>query len=136
MFIECILLSASLCHAVKDPPVVALAVTQTAIVITNAVTKYEMEQVYPVGFWQETNPMLRPLMGPRPQVRSMIAWGGAEVVLTMYLGERMKRSHSWIRHLWWAPQLIAIGGHSDGIRMDVLGVRAGMRSLRAAYTFQ
>jgi hypothetical protein len=136
MFIECILLSASLCHAVTDPPVVALAVTQSAIVVTNAVSKYEMEQVYPIGFWQETNPMLRPVMGRRPQLRSMIAWGGAEVILTMYLAERMKRSHSWIRHIWWVPQLVAIGGHSDGIRMDVLAIREGMRSLRAAYTFQ
>ena len=84
----------------------------------------------------ETSPIVHPLMGPRPQVRSMIAWGSAEVGLTMYLGERMKRSHSWIRYIWWAPQLIAIGGHSDGIRMDVLGIRAGMRSLRNAYTPQ
>ena len=134
MFIECVLLSASLCHAVKDPPVVALAVTQTAIVVANTVTKYEMQQVYPLGVWQETNPVVHTLMGPRPQVRSMIAWGSVEVGLTMYLGERMKRSHSWIRHIWWAPQLIAIAGHSYGIRMDVLGIRAGMRSLRATYT--
>ena len=62
-----------------------------------------MQQVYPIGFWQETNPILRPLMGSRPQLRSMIAWGGAEVVLTMYLGERIKRSHSWIRVLWRRP---------------------------------
>jgi len=134
MLIECILLSASLCHAVTDPPVVALAVTQSAIVVTNALTKYEIQQVYPG--WQETNPIVHPLMGTRPQLRSMIAWGGVEVVLTMYLGERMKRSHSWIRHIWWVPQLVAIGGHSDGIRMDVLAIREGMRSLRAAYTFQ
>lgn len=136
MFIECILLSASLCHAVKDPPVVALAVTQSAIVVADAVAENEIEQLYPIGAWRDDDPIGLHLMGPRPQLRSMIAWGGAEVVLTMYLGERIKRSHSWIRHLWWAPQLIAISGHSDGIRMNVLAIRAGMQSLRAAYTFQ
>ena len=136
MFIECILLSASLCHAVKDPQVVALAITQTAIIVSDAITTNEIQQLYPVGSWQEENPIVRRLMGPRPQLRSMIAWGGVEVGLTMYLGERMKRTHSWIRHLWWAPQLIAIGGHSDGVRMNVLAIRSGMRSLREAYTFQ
>jgi hypothetical protein len=75
-------------------------------------------------------------MGPRPQLRSMIAWGGVEVGLTMYLGERMKRTHSWIRHVWWAPELIAIGGQSAGVRMNVLAIRDRTRSLRAGYAFQ
>ena len=136
MLIECILLSASLCHAVKDPPVVALAVTQSAIVVADAVTENEIEQIYPVGAWRDDNPVGLRLVGPRPQLRSMIAWGAAEVVFTMYLGERIKRAHSWIRYLWWAPQLIAIAGHSDGIRMNVLAIREGMQSLRAAYIFQ
>jgi hypothetical protein len=136
MFIECVLLSASLCHAVKDPPVVALAVTQSAIVTANAVTTYEVQQIYPVGTWREQDPIARRLMGSRPQLRSMILWGEAEVVLTMYLGERMKRSHLWIRHLWWAPQLVAIVGHSDRIRLDVQAIRGGMQALRLAYTSQ
>jgi hypothetical protein len=136
MFKECVLLSASLCHAVEDPQVVALGVTQTAIVVTDAVTTNEIQQLYPVGSWKEENPIVHRLMGPRPQLRSMIAWGSVEVGLTMYLGERMKRTHSWIRHVWWVPQFIAIGGHSDGVRMNVLAIRDGMRSLRAAYTFQ
>src|SRR5437879_5476380 len=135
MLMQCILLSASLCHAVRDPQVVALAITQTAVVVTDAVTENEIEQLYPIG-WQEDNPIAVRLMGSRPQMRSMIAWGCVEAGFTMYLGERMKRSHWWIRHVRWAPQLIAIGRHSDGVRMNVLAIRGGMRSLlRAAYTY-
>lgn len=54
----------------------------------------------------EINPLERPFVNlPKPAYYS---WRIGEAAFASYLGLRMKRSHRWIRHIWWVPQAVTI----------------------------
>ena len=111
MLIECILLSTSLCHAVRDKPVLALSVAQSAALITDGITTQQrIQQGY-----TETDPMTRLFLGPKPSWGGMAPLGAAQCLLETWLAERMHTStHKWVRRFWWVPQTIGISGNIAG----------------------
>ena len=105
MLIECVLLSASLCHAVKDKPVMALTAGQVASSVADGITtrrNFSRGYVEVQSAW---------LLGRRPSGLRMAATWAPEIIFETWLGERMRRSHTWLRHVWWLPQSLYIGVH-------------------------
>jgi hypothetical protein len=107
MFIECVLLSVSLCHAVKDKPVMALTATHAAAVFADGLTTRQSINRGHYEIW------ISPLIGKYPTWGRMAPIGAAETLFGMWLAERMHRSHNWTRHIWWMPQSVAIVVHSE-----------------------
>jgi len=112
MFIECILLSASLCHARSDKPVMALTLTQSAALVADGTTTRQR-----VGLgYTESDPFTRIFLGARPTWARMAPLGAVQCILETWLAERMHTSkHKWIRSLWWAPQSVGIVGNIAGV---------------------
>lgn len=109
MIIECILLATSLCHAIKDKPVIALAGVEAGLAISDGATTGHIE----------LDPLTQPFIGVHPTWSRMIPVGAVEVVASMWFAERMKRSHNWTRHIWWLPQSLAITSHSAGLVWNI-----------------
>src|SRR5205807_3229339 len=95
MLIECVLLSASLCHALKDKPVLALTGLHAASAIADGITTKQFESR---GFVEGESAFI---LGKRPTVGRMTLVLGSEVTVETWIAERMHRSHSWVRHVWW-----------------------------------
>jgi hypothetical protein len=107
MLIECVLLSASLCHAVKDKPVMELTAAHAASAIADGITTKQFERR---GYAEGQSAWI---LGQHPGVPRMSAVWGAEVLIETVIAERMHRSHTWVRHVWWLPQMVAIGIHTE-----------------------
>ena len=107
MLIECVLLSASLCHAVKDKPVMALTAAHAASAFADGITGKQSERY---GSYETQSTWI---LGRRPDTPRLTAVFGAEIVIETIIAERMHRSHTWIRHVWWIPQVISIGIHTQ-----------------------
>lgn len=121
MIIECILLSASLCHATRDKPVMALALSQSAALVADGVTTRERVRL---GY-KELDPVTRVFLGSKPTWARMAPLGAVQCLLETWLAERMRTStHKWIRRLWWLPQSAGIGGNIWGVETNTSGLRA------------
>jgi hypothetical protein len=121
MIIECILLSASLCRATHDKPVMALALSQTAALVADGITTREQVRL---GY-TETDPLTRAVLGSRPTWARMAPLGAVQCLLETWLAERMRTStHRWIRRLWWLPQSVGIGGNIWGVETNLRKARA------------
>ena len=107
MLIECILLSASLCHAMKDTPVLALTAAHAASVVADIRTTQAFERR---GYHEGQSAWI---LGREPSVGRMALTLVPEIVVETFIAERMHRSHTWIRHIWWVPQIISIGVHTQ-----------------------
>ena len=123
MLIECILISSSLCQAVKDKPAKPLFPTkQNAIVavlkdrpvmalmaldVTAKTMDYrQTERDFMLGGFQEHNPVLRPMLG---HSAAMYAYGAAYAMGAAWLGHKMRTSRfGLVRKLWWLPQTYSI----------------------------
>lgn len=112
MFLECVLLSTSLCHAVKDRPVMALTAVHFASATADIITTKQFERR---GFVELEWPQgSRFILGQRPTVGRMALVDGGELILEMWIAQRLHQSHSWIRHVWWLPQIVSVGFHTHG----------------------
>ena len=129
MLIECILISSSLCQAVKDKPAKAhferkqnaivavlkdkpvmalLAVDLTA----KAMDYRQTERDFKLGGFQEQNPVVRHLLG---HPVAMQAYGAAYAVGAAWLGHKMRKSrYGIVRKLWWLPQTYSIEQNAWG----------------------
>lgn len=58
--------------------------------------------------WPEQNP----LFGRKPSNLRLTAVGGGIFAGEAYLAYRLKRSHSWVRHVWWMEPLASAAIHS------------------------
>jgi len=123
VLIECILISWSLCQAVKDTPAKALFPTkQNAIVavlkdrpvmalmaldVTVKTMDYrQTERDFTLGGFQEHNPVLRPMLG---HPAAMYAYGAGYAMGAAWLGQKMRTSRfGLVRKLWWLPQTYSI----------------------------
>jgi hypothetical protein len=137
MFIECVLIVASLCQAVRDRPVMALTSISTAALVADGVTTSRIigthnwtalapipcsvngAPVFCGSYLQqwtitrhEEDPVSRLLIGRYPTWKRMVPVGIGLIVGEMWLAERMKRSHTWVRHVWWIPQVLTIGANT------------------------
>ncbi len=120
MLFECILLSASLCHALRDKPVLALGVAQSAALIADGVTT---EQRVRQGY-TETDPITRIFLGSRPSWAGMAPLGAAQCLLQTWVAERMHTSRNkWVRRFWWVPQTVGISGNSWGAGSNLTNFR-------------
>jgi hypothetical protein len=121
MIIECILLSASLCRATHDKPVMALALAQSAALVADGITTREQVRL---GY-TETDPLARAVLGSRPTWARMAPLGALQCLLETWLAERMRTSpHRWIRRLWWLPQSVGIAGNIGGVKTNLRKARA------------
>src|SRR5579862_184328 len=111
MLIECVLLSATLCHALRDKPVLTMSVAQSVALVTDGITTQQrVRQGY-----TESDPVTRIFLGPRPNWGGMAPLGAAQCLLETWLAERMHTSkHKWVRRFWWVPQSVGIGGNLWG----------------------
>jgi hypothetical protein len=48
----------------------------------------------------------------------MIPFGIGAVSATSVVSDKMKRSHTWVRHIWWLPQVGSIGGLAAAVKID------------------
>lgn len=102
MVIECVLLTASLCHTVRDKPVVTLAALGLSASIADI---HQTERLLHDGHqFQEYNPLSHPFVS-----HPAIEYGAAitATLLSAALGHRMRQSRNRvIRHMWWLPSAI------------------------------
>lgn len=109
MIIECILLSASLCRAVRSKPIVTLASVQTAALVADGVTTRQYESRGDV----EDDPVAKFILGDRPTWARMAPAGAVLVIGEMWLAERMKTSrHAWERKTWWLPMVLGTAANT------------------------
>jgi hypothetical protein len=121
VLIECILLSASLCRAAHDKPVMALAFSQSAVLVADGITTRQRVQL---GY-TELDPVTRVFLGSRPSWARMAPLGALQCLLETWLAERMRTStHKWIRRLWWLPQSVGIAGNTWGVETNTRSARA------------
>jgi len=65
----------------------------------------------------EDDPLGRPFLRlPRPATYSLLMGGD---LLAASVGERMRYSLHWYRHVWWLPQTAIAGGHTWGIQYNI-----------------
>lgn len=112
---RCVLISRTLCDAIHDKPVLALAVIHTGMIIGDGyLTEKHAREGYP-----ETDPIARALIGRYPTWGRMAPIGAAWILGETYLAERMHRSHNRIaRRLWWLPQSMGIAANGVGLTVD------------------
>jgi hypothetical protein len=48
----------------------------------------------------------------------MLAFDIAAVTATSIVSDKMRRSHSWVRHIWWLPQVGSIAGLAVSVKID------------------
>jgi hypothetical protein len=123
MLIECILISASLCHTVdakplkaertkkehaivsmlKDRPVMALMAADLTL---KTMDYRQTQHDFTLGGFHETNPVLRPMLG---HPAAIYAYGAAYAFGAAWVGHKMRTSRfTVVRKLWWLPQTISI----------------------------
>ena len=121
MLIECILLSASLCRATHDKPVMVLGLSQAAVLVEDGITTREQVRL---GY-TEVDPLTKAVLGSRPTWARMAPLGALQCLLETWLAERMRASpNRWIRRLWWLPQSVGIGGNIWGVETNTRNARA------------
>lgn len=106
---NCLLIFENLCRALKNKPIVVLGLAQTTTLVSDGVTT---RQFLKHGY-VEVDPVTRLFIGSKPTWARMAPLGVVQVMAGMWLAERMAGSHhSWIRRLWWLPQMIGIAGNA------------------------
>lgn len=117
MLLECVLLISTLCHAVKDKPVMVLAVPQIGMMMVDGVTTRHNTKN---GFI-EGDLVARQFIGLRPTWPRMILFGTLQTVAQTYAAEKMRRSRfKVVRALWWIPQTLSIGiSTAEGVQNNL-----------------
>jgi hypothetical protein len=106
---HCVFFNETLCQAMRNKPILALATAQTAALLSDGVTTRQ----YLNRGYVEVDPVARILLGSRPTWARMAPLGAVQVVAGMWLAERMASSrHTWVRRLWWLPQVMGIAGNA------------------------
>ena len=112
------MLSSSLCHALRDKPVMTLTAVSAIVMTADGMltaehTRFVARQGLMGSY--EIDPLTRVFIGSRPTWKRMAPAGLALIVAETALAERMHRSHTWLRKVWWLPQLVTIGANSWGV---------------------
>lgn len=108
MAFHCLLTVLSLCGALKDRPVMALAGVHAAVASWDGV---ETRQGINAG-WGEANPLSRPFVG---NGAAMVAAGAVEVTAFAVIAHKMRQSrHRVLRDTWFVWQAVPIAAHIAG----------------------
>jgi len=106
---RCVIFNNSLCRALSDKRVIALAAVQTGALVSDGVTT---RQFLHRGY-TEVDPVARVFLGSKPTWGRMAPLGALQVAAGMWLAERMAVSRRpWIRRFWWLPQVLGIAGNA------------------------
>lgn len=109
MILECVLLSASLCRAVRSKPIMVLTGVQSSALVADGVTSMNFRQ----RGLEETEPVSRVLLGKYPSWARMAPVGAAVVTGEVWLAYRMKTSpHGWERRIWWLPMVLGTAANT------------------------
>ena len=113
---RCVLFNQSLCGAMKNKPVLALAMLQTAALISDGVTTRQ----YLRRGYVEVDPLTKILIGSKPTWARMAPLGMVQVVAGMWLAEHMSTSrHVWVRRFRWLPQIAGIAANAAATAHNV-----------------
>ena len=120
--LDCLLLSLTLCKAIKDKPVATLGATQAIVLVADGViTRRNIKQD---GI--ELDPVSRAFIGSQPTWARMAPVGIAQTIGGMWLGEKMKTNrHVWVRRFWWAPQTAGIASNGFGFTFSYVHWKRG-----------
>jgi hypothetical protein len=116
----CVLLLFLTCRPAR-PLQMTLATAQAAGLFADSIQTREitiMHQYIPWPGPTERDPITRPFIGAEPTGPRMLAFDFAAVTATSIVSDRMRRSHSWIRHIWWLPQVGSIAGSAVSVKID------------------
>jgi hypothetical protein len=106
---RCVLFNQTLCGAMKNKPVLALAMLQTAALISDGVTTRQ----YLDRGYVEVDPLTKILIGSKPTWARMAPLGMVQVFAGMWLAQQMAGSqHVWVRRLRWLPQIAGIAANT------------------------
>ena len=104
----CFLPPQNFCRALKNRRVVLLGGMQTAALISDGIST---RQFLSHGY-SEVDPVAKIFIGSKPTWARMAPMGAVQVMVGMWLGERMATSrHLWVRRFWWLPQTLGIAGN-------------------------
>lgn len=108
MAFHCLLAVLSLCGALKDRPVMALAGVHAAVASWDGI---ETRQGVNAG-WGEANPLSRPFVHSSG---AMIAVGAVEITTFAMIAHKMRYSrHRLLRDTWFVWQAAPIAAHIAG----------------------
>ena len=85
----------------------ALTAAHTASAIADGITTKQFERR---GWYETGSPWI---LGRHPDTPRLTAVFSAEVLIETVIAERLRRSHTWLRRVWWIPQTVSIGIHSQ-----------------------
>jgi hypothetical protein len=113
---RCILFNQSLCGAMKNKPVVALAMLQTAALISDGITTRQ----YLDRGYVEVDPLTKILIGSKPTWARMAPLGMVQVFAGMWMAQQMASSqHVWVRRFRWLPQIAGIAANAAAAAHNV-----------------
>jgi hypothetical protein len=85
----------------------ALTAAHAASAIADGFTTKQFERY---GHHEVESPWI---LGREPGVSRMVGVWGAEIVVETIIADRMRRSHTWLRRVYWIPQILSIGFHAQ-----------------------
>ena len=116
----CVLLLFLTCRPAR-PLQMTLATAQAAGFLADSIQTREIVIMHRYIPWpgpSEHDPITRPFVGAEPTGPRLFAFGFAAVTATSIISDRMRRSHSWVRHIWWLPQVGSIAGLAVSVKID------------------
>jgi hypothetical protein len=113
---RCVLFNQTLCGAMKNKPILALAMLQTAALISDGVTTRQ----YLDRGYVEVDPFTKILIGSKPTWARMAPLGMVQVFTGMWLAQQMAISqHVWVRRFRWLPQIAGIAANAAAAAHNV-----------------
>src|SRR5260370_6465704 len=116
----CVLLLFLTCRPAR-PLQMTLATAQAVGFFANSIQTREITIMQQEQGWPgpaEHDPITRPFIGAEPTGPRMLAFDIAAVTATSIVSDKMRRSHSLVRHIWWLPQVGSIAGLAVSVRID------------------
>jgi hypothetical protein len=116
----CVLLLFLTCRPAR-PLQMTLASAQAAGFLADSIQTREitiMHQFIPWPGPAEHDPITRPFVGAEPTGPRLLAFGIVAVTATSIVSDRMRRSHTWVRHIWWLPQVGSRAGLAVSVKID------------------
>jgi len=116
----CVLLLFLTCRPAR-PLQMTLATAQAVGFFADSIQTREITIIQQSSGWPgpaEHDPITRPFVGAEPTGPRLFAFGFAAVTATSIVSDRMRRSHTWVRHIWWLPQVGSIAGLAVSVKLD------------------
>ena len=99
----------------RDKQASGLAAIEAGFLVSDGVTT---ETAIKQGN-QEIDPVAKLFIGTHPTWGSMAPWGTVQVFGTYWLSARMHRSQTWVRHIWWLPEVVGIASNVYGTANNI-----------------